>query len=227
MSLSANVRSVDALKDVKLALIAYSEDARAALTTVDMEVRRVRDWLEREQLTYWKNQVKRREEEVNIARSDLHRRRLSAGNSDAISDTEQKEALRLAQRRLVEAEEKVATVKRWIPVFEHASAEYRAHSQPLGDHLAGSFENTLAALERMVGSLEAYLAINAPVTARYAPPGGSSDASPAGGKATTSAAAAAAPAGEPAAEAAAGETAPAGAEGPAAPADASSTQASQ
>ncbi|MDR3635562.1 MAG: hypothetical protein P4L84_17290, partial [Isosphaeraceae bacterium] len=156
MSLSANVRSVDALKDVKLGLIAYAEDARAALTTVDMEVRRVRDWLEREQLSYWRNQVKRREEEVNMARSDLHRRRLSASNSESISDTEQKEALRLAQRRLAEAEEKVATVKRWIPIFEHASSEYRAHSQPLGDHLAGGFENTLATLERMVSSLEAY-----------------------------------------------------------------------
>jgi hypothetical protein len=187
MSLSANVRSVDALKDVKLALIAYAEDARAALTTVDMEVRRVRDWLEREQLSYWRNQIKRREEEVNMARSDLHRRRLSASNSEAISDTEQKEALRLAQRRLAEAEETVATIKRWIPVFDHASSEYRAHSQPLGDHLAGSFENTLVALDRMVNSLEAYAALRAPETARYAPPGGSSEA--AGGSTTTSAAA--------------------------------------
>ena len=216
MSLSANVRSVDALKDVKLALIAYAEDSRAALTSVDMEVRRMRDWLEREQLTYWKSQIKRREEEVNMARSDLHRRRLSAGNSDAISDTEQKEALRLAQRRLVEAEEKVAVIKRWIPVFEHACAEYRAHSQPLGDHLAGSFENTLVALDRMVASLESYLALSAPVTQRYVPPGGASDA--AGASATTSATTAASPATEAAstpAEAAA-EAAPA--EGEAAPA---------
>lgn len=212
MSQGANVRSVDALKDVRLALISFSEDARAALTTVDMEVRRMRDWLEREQLSYWRAQVKRREEEVNMARSDLHRRRLSAGNSDAISDTEQKEALRLAQRRLVEAEEKVAMVKRWIPIFDHAAAEYRAHSQPLGDHLAGGFENTLVSLDRMVSSLEAYLALHAPVTQRFAPASSSSDAGPATTSASTAAPATATTEAAPAEAAAEGGTAPTEAE---------------
>jgi len=118
--------------------------------------------------------VKRRTQEVAMARTELHRRRLSQANSDAISDTEQKEALKLAQRRLAEAEEKVVRVKKWIPVLEQEISEYHAHSQPLGDRLTGSFENSLAALDRMVSALESYLALTAPSAPRFNPEGTSS-----------------------------------------------------
>lgn len=172
MSQGANVRSIDALTEFKNALVAFAEDARVILDGVEMEVRRTRNWVERDQLAYWRSQVKRREQEVAMARSELHRRRLSQSNSDAISDTEQKEALKLAQRRLAEAEEKVEKIKRWIPVLEHEIAEYHAHSQPLGDHLAGRFENTLALLDRMVNSLDAYLRLQAPEAPSLPPEAG-------------------------------------------------------
>jgi len=89
--------------------------------------------------------------------------------SDAISDTEQKEAVRNAQRRLEEAEQKLATVKRWVPVLEHAIAEYHATSQPLGDRLTGSLVNSLTLLDRVVGSLESYLATQAPSAPTFNP----------------------------------------------------------
>ena len=195
MSQSAYVRSIEVLQDVKVGLIAFCEDARSVLSAVDMEVRRTRDWLEREQLTYWKAQIKRRNEEVGMARSELHRRRLSASNSEAISDTEQKEALRLAQRRLAEAEEKHEKVKRWIPILEHAITEYHAHSQPLGDHLAGNFENTSGgAGTDAQASLHSYLTLQAPSTPRFVP--GSGDSSAQESTTTSSASAATAQTGE-------------------------------
>src|SRR5581483_10779840 len=144
MSQGANVRSIEALSRYKNNLVAFAEDARVMVNGVDMEVRRTRNWLERDQLAHWKAQIKRRDQEVQQARTELHRRKLSQMNSDVITDTEQKEALRLAQRRLAEAEEMVEKTKRWIPVLDHAIAEYRSQSQPLGDHLAGGFENTLS-----------------------------------------------------------------------------------
>jgi hypothetical protein len=100
MSRTANVHSVQTLKDFKVAMIEFGEDARNALSGVEMDLRRMRDFLERDQLGYWQMQVKRRNEEVMQARSDLHRRKISQQGSDAVSDTEQKEALREAMRRL-------------------------------------------------------------------------------------------------------------------------------
>ena len=57
-------------------------------------------------------------------------------------------------------------VKKLIPLLHHAIAEYHSHSQPLGDHLSGGFEKSVLGLEKMIGSLEAYLALRAPAAPR-------------------------------------------------------------
>ena len=108
MSKSANVLSVQTLKDFKLAMCNFAEEARNSLSGVDMELRRMRDWLERDQLGYWQSQIKKRQEDLMQARADLHKRKISQQGSDAVSDAEQKEALREATRRLRVAEEKLA-----------------------------------------------------------------------------------------------------------------------
>ncbi len=86
--------------------------------------------------------------------------------SDAVSDAEQKEALREAKQRLQVAEEKVVLVKKLIPELHHAIAEYHSHSQPLGDHLSGGFKRSLAGLDARVMALEAYLATLVPIMRR-------------------------------------------------------------
>jgi hypothetical protein len=186
MSRSANVQSIQTLKDFKVAMINFSEDARNALSGVDMDCRRTRDWLQRDQLGYWQMQIKRRTEEVMAARADLHRRKISQQGSDAVSDTEQKEALREATRRLKVAEDKVALIKRLIPQLDHAIAEYHSHSQPLGDHLTGGFERSLAILERMTLALESYVATKAPSAPRFEPSAPSSGGATTAGASTAS-----------------------------------------
>jgi hypothetical protein len=166
MSRSANVLSVQALKDFKVVMANFAEEARNSLGGVDMELRRVRDWLERDQLGYWQSQIKKRSEDLMQARADLHKRKISQQGSDAVSDAEQKEALREAMRRLRVAEEKLALIKRLIPFLHHAIDEYHSHSQPLGDHLSGGFEKSLFSLEKMITSLDAYLALKAPTAPR-------------------------------------------------------------
>ena len=161
MSQSADVRSIQVIRDFKVTLANFADDARNALSSSEMEIRRVRNWLTRDQVTYWQAQIKRGNEQVSMAKADLHRRRLSQQGSDAVSDTEQKEALKAAQNRLREAEEKLAKVKKWVPVLEHAITEYHATSQPLGDRLTGSLVNSMALLERMVNMLESYVATQA------------------------------------------------------------------
>jgi hypothetical protein len=186
MSRSANVQSIQTLKDFKVAMITFGEDARNALSGVEMDLRRMRDFLERDQLGYWQMQIKRRNEEVMQARADLHRRKISQQGSDAVSDTEQKEALREAMRRLRVAEEKVALIKRLIPQLHHAIAEYHSHAQPLGDHLTGGFERSLAVLERMILSLESYIATAAPTAPRLEPSASTSGAATTTGASATS-----------------------------------------
>ncbi|HKI16765.1 MAG TPA: hypothetical protein VKA15_02750 [Isosphaeraceae bacterium] len=163
MSRSANVLSTQTLKDFRITLCNFGEEARNALSGVEMELRRTRDWLERDQLGYWQAQVKRRQQQVMQARADLHKRKISQQGSDAVSDSEQKEALRDAERGLRIAEEKVDLIKKkLIPFLHHEIAEYHAHAQPLGDHLAGGFERSIASMEKMTAALESYLALRVP-----------------------------------------------------------------
>jgi hypothetical protein len=176
MGKSARVLSVGALTDFRNSMINFVEEARGALSGVDMELRRMRDWLERDQLGYWQMQVKRRQEEVMNARTELARRKIAAQGSDSISDTEQKEKLREAMRRLRVAEEKVAVVKRLVPVLHHAIAEYKSCSSPLADHLNGGMERSIHRLGSMVKSLEDYLALNAPSAPRIEEAGGGAGA---------------------------------------------------
>jgi hypothetical protein len=166
MARSAKVLSIQALKDFRIAMINFVEEARSALGGVDMELKRMRDWLERDQLGYWQMQVKQRHEAMTMARTELHRRKISQQGSDAVSDTEQKEALREAQRRLHAAEQKVEIVKKLIPIFHHAMSEYTARANPLADHLSGGMHRSLGSLEKMVQSLETYLAVRAPTAPR-------------------------------------------------------------
>lgn len=165
MSKSANVRSTEALKEFRIAMCNFADDVRGALGGVEMELKRFRDWLERDQLGYWQMQVKRRHEMVMDARAALHKKKLAAGKSDAVSDSEEKENLRIATRLLRVAEEKVELVRKLIPQFHHAASEYHAHSQPLGDHMSAGFERSLQRLSAMIDAIENYLALQAPDTA--------------------------------------------------------------
>jgi hypothetical protein len=173
MAQSAKVLSIQALKDFRIALVNFTDEARNALSGVDMELKRMRDWLERDQLSYWQMQVKRRHEAMMMARTELFRRRVSQQGSDAISDTEQKEALQEAQRRLRIAEEKVEAVKKLIPIFHHALAEYVSRATPLADHLSGGIDRSLGSLTKMIESLESYLALSAPTAPPVESMGGS------------------------------------------------------
>jgi hypothetical protein len=184
----ANVRSVDAIRDFKVTLVNFAEDARVALSAMEMEIRQVRNWLERDQMTYWKAQVKRSNEEIAEARAELHRRQITQMNSDAVSDADQKEALRKAQRRLRMSEEMVERVKKWVPVLEHALAEYHSQAQPLGDRLSGGLINSLAVLDRMVAALDQYLATEAPAAPVLPPAATGTSAESAPGSARAAAA---------------------------------------
>ena len=160
MAESAKVGSIDGIREFRQALGTFIEDTRNALTAVEMENRRISEWVKNTQRLYWINEVKRRREKMNEIRGELHRKKLSGGN-----DTEAKELVRIAKHRLQEAELKVEIVKRAAPVLQHAIDEYLGHARPLGDMLTGELEHCMALLERMADALDDYIRISSPSNA--------------------------------------------------------------
>lgn len=170
MSQSARVQSLDALKALHAALARYGPEALEALGAAEMEIRRVFDYLH-DQLKHWQRQVEKRHEDVNRARADLvHARAVRQGERSGY--VEQEIALRKAQTRLREAEEKVVAVKRWLVHLPQAIHEYEGPARRLAGLLDADLKQGLALLNNKIDILEAYMAVQ--TAEPPASPGGAS-----------------------------------------------------
>jgi hypothetical protein len=157
MSSQAEVHSIDALKDFRVALALYSEDTLAALGAVEAEVRRTTLWLQQDRPYYWQEQIKRRREQVAAARAELFRRQLQKTPEHSPSMIEQKENLRRAQASLDDAEKRLGLTRKWQPAFQHAVLEYHGSIQRIKDLAAADVPRATSLLTRLIDALEAYL----------------------------------------------------------------------
>lgn len=167
MSQSARVTSIEALKEWKEALCVFRAEALEGLCAVEMEVRRAFDWLQ-EQTKFWENEVRRRDEQLVQARADLVRRQMMVTPAGRTPDTtEQEKALRKAQTRLREAEEKVERARKLAPVLHRAIEEYEGPARRLANMLEADLPRASAMLDRKIDALDAYVSTAA---ARSSPP---------------------------------------------------------
>ncbi len=162
MSSQATVHSIDALKELRTALALYGDDTLGALGAVESEVRRTMRWLTEERPYYWQEQIKRRREQVALARSELYRRQLQKRPDYTPPMSEQKENLRKAEASLQDAEKRLAMVKKWQPHYKQAVLEYHASIQRLKDLSAGDVPRAVNLLTRLIDALEAYLRVTPP-----------------------------------------------------------------
>lgn len=164
------VQSTAAIDGVRAALVAFQTEASQGLASALNEARRFADWLKHEQLAYWKHELRRREELVAEAKSDLHRC-LSATIDPRRTPSclQEKKLLAAAKRRLEEAEQKLAAVRRWIPLIDQAITEFTARCEPLSTYLTSGVANSLAELDRSLAQIAAYLAAAPPRSANAEP----------------------------------------------------------
>jgi hypothetical protein len=162
MSEAAKVTSIDAIRAFRESLCSFGEDCRAGLTSVDMEVNRAQQWLMRDRVLFWQMEWKRRNQDLSTARAELFRRKLSSVSDEPPDVGEKKELVRVAERRLREAEEKIAAVKRWVNLLQQAISQYHGKSRPLGDKLDSGLPHALNLLDNMTAALDAYIAMAPP-----------------------------------------------------------------
>ena len=72
---------------------------------------------------------------------------------------------RVEKQELAYQEASTSLHARFRSQIERLKAEYHSNAQPLGDHMSGGFERSLAKLTAMIDALESYLALQAPMTA--------------------------------------------------------------
>lgn len=173
---SANVRSLAALHDARLALLRFGEQAQGAMEAWRQDVQRSLQWLEHEAPVYWKDQQAKAFNGVAAARAALEtcRARTVAGHRPQCID--EQVALRKAQQRLQVTQEKLTVVRKWAVTMAQEADDFRARSLPFGEVLGADLPRMLALIDRMAAILADYAGLDSPETAHETQNAATSDA---------------------------------------------------
>jgi hypothetical protein len=155
----ANVQSLDALRDVRLALMAFSERTASALGALRSKIDRTVAWLEQDRPMYWREQERRAYDLVAGARIAYETCRLRTVGGRHAECIEEKVALRRAKERLEHCRHKIDVVRHWTIEASRQADEYRGRSGPLQRALDEEVPNVIAMLSRMIEAIEAYASV--------------------------------------------------------------------
>lgn len=155
----ANVQSLDALRDVRLALILFQERAVSAMGGLRTKIDRTRAWLEQDRPLYWKDQERRAYDDVASCRVAYDTCRLRTVGGRHPECIEEKVALQRAKGRLEFCQQKVDIVRRVNIEVGQQADDYRGRTGPLQRLLDEDIPNVLAMMSRMIDAIEAYAAV--------------------------------------------------------------------
>jgi hypothetical protein len=151
----ARVYSSEALRDIKAALLEFTEAVNLVLTSVDADINRMSHWLSHDRPGHWKREVRKREDQVQEAHGAVMRKRIISAPEPA-SVVEEQKALQKTKQRLADAQIKLGNVRRWAPTFEREALLYKGSVRGLAEMLHRDIPAAISRLDRMVASLEAY-----------------------------------------------------------------------
>jgi hypothetical protein len=167
--MAANVKAVSAISEFRSALCTFIVEARQALAAMELEARRAVEYITDDQAQVWAGEVRRGRENVQQCKLEIHNTRTFKRIADYTpSCIDEKKALAKAERRLQVAELKVEAVRHWGRMAEQAFREFQARLAQFVGMLDGELPKGVAALERMMASLDRYFAVEAPRALREA-----------------------------------------------------------
>ena len=159
----ANVQSLDAVRDVRLAMISFADRTTSALDELRTKIDRTLAWLEQDRPLYWRDQERKAYDRVastRIAYETCKMRTVGGRHPECI---EEKVAFQRAKERLAFCQTKIEVVRRWCIEASRQVDEYRGRTSPLQGRLDQDVPNVLAMLGRMVDALEAYTQVQTAV----------------------------------------------------------------
>ena len=160
MSGYARIDSVDSLRMFRGVLVKFAETAQVSLADAEGEMQRVLMWLETEASTYWNGQIRKRHEAVEKCKDMVRQKKLfKSPTGSTQSAVEEEKALRIAQKRLEEAEEKLKNVKRYTPRLQKEISIYKGGVQRLSTTVSADIPVAISRLDKMCAALEAYAAL--------------------------------------------------------------------
>lgn len=165
MDQSARVTSIDALRRFKSALMEFCEAAQLALGEGNIEVQRIHSWLQNDRLTYWKQQLKLRNNRLTDAKAELMRAQIASQDGRGSASLESKNVIKW-KRLVEEAEEKIQAVKKWTRNLDREVSLFKARCQPLARTVSGEMDKAFVKIDRATDALEKYTKLAPPSSTR-------------------------------------------------------------
>ena len=156
---SARVDSIDSIKLFRIALLKFAEACSVAMTDAESEMHQTQNWLDNEQLSHWQSQIRKRTELLGRAKEALRMKKLFKDSSGRTpSAVEEEKAVRLAQARLEEAEQKLVATKKYSRVLQREIQNYKGSIQRFATTVESDVPVAVAQLDAMAAALETYVA---------------------------------------------------------------------
>ena len=168
MSPLARVDSIAALKQFRASLCQFAQTAAIALEEMGMDIQGTHTWLQQDQHRHWKARVQDRSEAYTRAKLALQQRLLFERSVQGVpsSCVDERKALRAAEQRFRDAEQRFSRVRSWILQMDRELNDYKGRVKGLAAAVQVEIPNAVACLDRMVDSLEAYVALTPPEAPR-------------------------------------------------------------
>lgn len=159
MTESANVRSLEAVREFRPALIAFAEDTRGALESLRTEVHRTHEWIDHDRPAFWREEARKSSDAVSEASSQLSRKQVIAAGSHRPHVTDEKLALDRAKKRANTAMEQQKSTRQWGMKLHLATDEYSTRVARLDHLLSHDVPHVVGLLERMIAALDSYASV--------------------------------------------------------------------
>lgn len=165
MSNTARVDSIDTLKVFRVALIKFGEEANSALASAESEMQRVVGWLERDQVSFWQFQIRKRQEGLERAQEALRMKKLFPDASGRFpTPVDEEKAVRKWKAAVEEAQTKLTNCKKYSRVLQREIMNYKGGVQRFSGWVQSEVPSAVARLDRMVDKLQAYVSLSMPST---------------------------------------------------------------
>ena len=173
----ADVRSIEVIDRFRATLAEFVDSGRNALVEAESDLDRTIMWLERDRQPHWTRQIRKREELVTRAKSELYRKQTQLSAKDGRpSVVEEQVNLRRAQARLEDARRRLEATRTWVRRLERERTMYRSAVSAFAGVVEADLPHAVALLRKMSENLEGYLGMAPPDLARAL--GGPEDAAP-------------------------------------------------
>lgn len=159
MGRPAKVTSIEAVRRLSAALRLFQAQANGSLEEINLQLHRAVQWVSNDQKLYWKDQRRKASQDFSEAKINLQRCLTFRTVGDhRPACTEEKKAVERAKRRVRLSEEKSDAVRHWSQLLDRASVEYRGAVSQLSGWLETECPKAVAMLDRVLDTLDDYLA---------------------------------------------------------------------